>query len=131
MEQLVWFAPCWRATSETDFPGSKRSRTIASFCSAVQRDRRSGPVNTSITSYLVLVKSTVLCLPASLGEMLCPVFQGAAPIAANGIWLPLDGLVRVLIAVRLTIRNKRTASPVLAGLRLSGGHRRTSCGLDA
>lgn len=43
-------------------------------------------------------------------------------IAANGIWPPLDSLLRVLIAVRLAIRNKRTASPMLAGLHRSGGH---------
>jgi hypothetical protein len=56
------------------------SRTIASFCSAVQRRRRSGPVNTSITSCLVLAKNTVLCLPVSLSGRLCPEIQGAAPI---------------------------------------------------
>ncbi|WP_185633877.1 hypothetical protein [Burkholderia sp. Bp9012] len=52
------------------------------------------------------------------------------PITAHRVGLPLDGLVRMLIAVRLTIRNKRTATPVLAGLHRSGGHRRTSRGWD-
>lgn len=43
-------------------------------------------------------------------------------ITANGIRPPLDRLLRVLIAVRFAIRNKRTASPMLAGLHRSGGH---------
>jgi hypothetical protein len=38
---------CSRATIETVLPGSNVSRTIASFSSADQRRRRSGPVNTS------------------------------------------------------------------------------------
>ncbi|WP_273994474.1 hypothetical protein, partial [Burkholderia thailandensis] len=42
--------------------------------------RRSGPVNTSITSCLVLVKNTVLCLPVSLSGRPCPEIQGAAPL---------------------------------------------------
>ncbi|KGX68139.1 putative integrase catalytic subunit [Burkholderia pseudomallei TSV28] len=45
---------------------------------AVVTKQRAG-VNTFITSCLMLVKNTVLCLPASLSERLCPVFQGAAP----------------------------------------------------
>lgn len=43
-------------------------------------------------------------------------------IAANGIRPPRDSLLRVPIAVRLASRNKRTASPMLAGLHRSGGH---------
>ncbi|WP_208448264.1 hypothetical protein, partial [Burkholderia oklahomensis] len=33
----------------------------------------------SITSCLLLVKNTVVCLPAILSGRLCPVIQGAAP----------------------------------------------------
>ncbi len=47
-------------------PGSKLSLTIASFSSTDHRRRRSGPVNTSITSCLLLVINTVVCLPVSL-----------------------------------------------------------------
>lgn len=46
-------------------------------------------------------------------------------ITANGIRLPLDGLVRVLVAVRLAICDERTASPVLTGFQRACRHKRT------
>lgn len=48
---------------------------MASFCSAVQNGRRSGPGNAAVTSCLVLVK-IALCVPASLSGGLCPEIQG-------------------------------------------------------
>src|SRR3954467_3719053 len=70
------------ATIETDLPGSKLSLTIARFSSADHRRQRSGPVNASITSCLLLVKNTVVCLPAILCGRLCPEIQGAAPLVS-------------------------------------------------
>ncbi|MCS6509519.1 hypothetical protein NX907_28560, partial [Burkholderia thailandensis] len=43
-------------------------------------------------------------------------------IAAHRVGLPFDGLVRMLIAVRLTIRDERTAPPVLARLHRASCH---------
>lgn len=43
-------------------------------------------------------------------------------IAANGIWLPLDGLVSVLIAVRLAVRDEYPTAAVLTGLHWPSWH---------
>src|SRR5690606_15276016 len=71
----------WRATRETDLPGSKVCCTKASFSSGVQRLRRCTPVITSTRSVLVdelIVVNIGVFLGASLRNTPGPVNQGAS-----------------------------------------------------
>lgn len=63
MEQLIRIHAVQASHVETVLPGSKVALTIATFSSTDHHRRRSGPVNTSSTPCLVLVKNTAVCLP--------------------------------------------------------------------
>src|SRR3546814_2499442 len=53
--------PLRRATNETLCPGSRLSRTMVSFCSGLQRRRRSRPKSSPLLSLLLVINITV-CL---------------------------------------------------------------------
>ncbi|KGS53083.1 hypothetical protein X949_5952 [Burkholderia pseudomallei MSHR5609] len=65
-------------------PGSKLSRAVASFSFTDHRHRRSGPINTSITSCLLLVENTVVCLLAILSEDCIRQFRGLPQAITRG-----------------------------------------------
>src|SRR5471030_1907677 len=68
--------PLRRATTETLCPGSRLSRTMANFCSGLQRRRRSWPKSSPLLSLLLVINITV-CLSLIVRGKRCPVFHGA------------------------------------------------------
>ena len=70
--------PLRRATTDTLCPGSRLSRTMASFCSGLQRRRRSWPKSSPLLSLLLVINITV-CLSLIVRGKRCPVFHGARP----------------------------------------------------
>src|SRR3989344_2861901 len=68
--------PLRRATTDTLCPGSRLSRTMASFWSVLQRRRRSWPSSSPPLSLLLVINIPV-CLSLIVRGKRCPVFHGA------------------------------------------------------
>src|SRR5476649_2704686 len=83
--------PLRRATTETLCPGSRLSRTMANFCSGLQRRRRYWPKSSPLLSLLLVINITV-CLSLIVRGKRCPVFHGARsrPLAHHLLFILLE-----------------------------------------
>src|SRR3989344_3607596 len=118
--------PLRRATTDTLCPGSRLSRTMASFWSVLQRRRRSWPSSSPPLSLLLVINIPV-CLSLIVRGKRCPVFHGAR--SHRCLAYPVDSYIgtcptrcRPLLAVQRTLlpvtHSKRSSCPSTSLIRL-------------